>query len=233
MGDEDFDLSQAYAVETPDDNRRLYRSWASTYDDDFVAAHGYVYHEAVVRALGRRLPVSACDGAVLDVGCGTGVVGIALREAGYPVVDGVDISREMLEVAAAKVGPDDAAVYRALTPADLTGTTSLVAHSYRAIVSAGAFTHGHLGPEPIGELLRVAQPGAVFALGVNAEHFESAGFASWFAGRLEVAEIVDLEIVEASIYDPARYTAADLDQHADDKSSVAVFELAPLESAGT
>ena len=35
----DLGLDAAYAVQTPDDNRRLYARWASTYETDFVAAN--------------------------------------------------------------------------------------------------------------------------------------------------------------------------------------------------
>lgn len=221
--DDGFDLEQAYAVETPDDNRRLYREWAATYDDGFLETHGYVYHESVVRALGRRLSPETCDGAVADIGCGTGVVGIALRAAGFATVDGVDLSPEMLAVAQTKTADDGTSVYRDLIPADLTEQTSIAADTYAAIVSAGAFTHGHLGPEPIAELVRIARPGATLALGVNAEFFETAGFGDWFGSSLAGGLIADLEVVEAPIYDAERYTAADLDEHAHTVSSVAVF----------
>ena len=46
-GDEDLDLNEAYAVETPDDNRNLYGRWATTYESGFATRHAYVYHERV------------------------------------------------------------------------------------------------------------------------------------------------------------------------------------------
>ena len=51
------------------------------------------------------------DGPVLDVGCGTGLVAVALvRDAaddGFDwMIDGVDISPEMLAVSATKIRPD-------------------------------------------------------------------------------------------------------------------------------
>ena len=42
MPDGDFDLADAYAVETPDDNRDLYARWAATYESAFIADNGYV-----------------------------------------------------------------------------------------------------------------------------------------------------------------------------------------------
>jgi SAM-dependent methyltransferase len=215
-----FDLADAYSVSSPADNRRLYAAWATTYDRDFLATHGYVYHESVVAAmLERRRP----DGPVLDVGCGTGVVGAELKRRGVAVVDGVDLSPEMLEVAATKMDDSGVPVYRNLIEADLTTTTPIARGEYSAVVSAGTFTHGHLGPEPIDELLAVGRRNAVFALGVNGQHFDAAGFGDWFAAAIDDGRVRDLEVVELPIYDRSRYSADDADQHAGTVAAVAVF----------
>ena len=217
---ESFDLDRAYSVETPEDSKRLYADWAATYDDEFVASHGYVYHQSVVDVFLRR---PHRPGSVLDVGCGTGIVGVELRRRGVQVVDGIDISPEMLTVAATKRTADDDPVYRNLMVADLTGTVDLPDTTFAGVVSAGTFTHGHLGPDPIGELIRIARPGAIFALGVNAEHYDDAGFGEWFARAEQTGRISNFEIVTTPIYDPDRYEADDADEHADTNSSVALF----------
>ena len=59
-------LEAAYALETPDDNRRLYRSWASTYDQDFIDATGYVYARHVAEVFDRHADPDA-DDPVLDL----------------------------------------------------------------------------------------------------------------------------------------------------------------------
>ncbi|MDH3441269.1 MAG: hypothetical protein OEM63_10990 [Gammaproteobacteria bacterium] len=41
-GEQKLGLDDAYSVETPEDNIRLYADWASTYESDFVASNGYV-----------------------------------------------------------------------------------------------------------------------------------------------------------------------------------------------
>jgi SAM-dependent methyltransferase len=220
MTSDEFDLRRAYSVRTPEDNRRLYADWAATYDDGFIASHGYVQHEAVVDAFLRR---PHAPGSVLDVGCGTGVVGIELRRRGVAVVDGVDLSPEMLEIAATKRSSDAEAVYRNLIAADLTDSVAIDDTTFAGIVSAGAFTHGHLGPEPLGELLRIARPGAVFAIAINADHYENAGFAAWFELAESEGRVRDLEIVVSPVYDPDRYRANDAEEHAGTLSSVALF----------
>lgn len=216
-------LDEAYALETPDDNRDLYARWASTYDRGFIEPTGYVYHLNVA-----KLFVDAggsTNRRTLDVGCGTGVVGMALIELGEHVIDGVDISAEMLDVARTKRTRAGHPVYRRLIEADL--TIGMDAHSddfrdyYGGIVSAGTFTHGHLGPEPVDELLRVAAPGALFALGVNRDHYVERGFSDFMDERLSRGAIVDLSFHDVPIY--SRLTGA----HAETTSTTLLFRRNP------
>ena len=74
-----------------------------------------------------------------------------------------------------------------------------------------------------GELLAVAAPGAVFALGVNEQHFADAGFGDWFAAAVADGRVGDLEIVEQPIYDADRYAADDAAEHAGTAAAVVVF----------
>lgn len=168
-----FGLEEAYSVETPDDNRALYRAWADTYDG-FLDQSRYIYARQVAEFFSERSPAGV--ESVLDVGCGTGIVGAELRRLGVAVIDGLDISPEMMDKARPRTGPDARPVYRQLIEADLTGPLDIPSDSYAGIVSSGTFTHGHVGPEGLAELLRIARPGSVCAIGINAAHFEGRGF---------------------------------------------------------
>ncbi len=207
----ELDLDDAYAVETPDDNRDLYRRWASTYERSFIEPRGYVYHREVTQVFVDR----GGRGPVLDVGCGTGIVGEALRAAGPGPVDGIDISAEMLAQAAAKSSAGEP-TYRHLVEADLTQGAPLESGQYGGVVSAGTFTHGHLGPEVLDELVRLLAPGGVLAVGVNAEHYTARGFAERLDALVERGLIDPPELVQVPIY-----TAGD-DEHADDLANVVV-----------
>lgn len=207
-------LDAAYAVRTPEDNRQLYRRWAQTYDDDFVAATAYVYHHNVAQAFVAGAASTA--GPVLDVGCGTGAVGVALRAQGVDVVDGIDISPEMLTAAGAKTD-HRGSVYRNLIEADLTKPIDMADGLYGGVVSAGAFTHGHLGPDAMNELLRVAGPGARFALGINANHFDEFGFGARFEQWAGDGTIGHYRVEEAIVYRDAD------DDNRDHFTQIAVF----------
>jgi predicted TPR repeat methyltransferase len=167
MTEKSLTLDTAYGLQTPEDSLRLYREWAATYDSDFAARMDYQMPARIAAAF-----AGSGEGPVLDIGAGTGLVAERLANCGIGPVDGVDISEEMLQVAAAK------GVYRNVFVADLTKTLPLANQTYRGFVSSGTFTHGHVGPQALDELLRVAKPGALFVLSVHSGVYEAAGFAS-------------------------------------------------------
>ena len=191
-------LDEAYAVRTPADSIRLYAHWAHTYDADFVADNGYVAYLRVAEQLAKHQ--SDLQAAVLDVGCGTGVGGAALRDHGFATVDGIDISNDMLAVAGKKTTGKGEPVYRHLIEADLTRRVDVASDTYAGLVSAGTFTHGHLGPDSLRELWRIAAPGAVCAIGINAKHYASRGFAERIAADVASQTITRPQLVEVDMY---------------------------------
>lgn len=203
---DDPDLDSAYALQTPDDSRRLYARWAETYDFDFAETTGFLLPTHVARAFAK----AGGSGPVLDIGAGTGLCGEALDALGIGPVDGIDISPQMLEVAAGKT------VYRTLVEGDILARVPLPDASYAGIVSSGTFTHGHVGPEGLDEVLRLARPGALCALSINAAHYADRGFGARFDAL--AGKISDLRLPEVPIYD----AMAD-DAHKNDTALLALF----------
>lgn len=199
-------LDAAYALRTPEDSRKLYADWAASYDTEFAGAMDYLLPAAVAEAFARE----GGEGPVLDVGAGTGLSGLRLMSLSVGPVDGVDISPEMLTRA------EEKRVYRRLFQGDVTGRLDVADATYSGIISSGTFTLGHVGPEALDELLRVAAPGALFVLSVNAAHFEAAGFAAKFRALQGV--IAGLRLPEVPIYGPG----ADED-HRGDRAKLATF----------
>ena len=193
-----FNVDDAYAVETPADSVRLYGEWADTYDSGFVEREGYVVYLRVAEILLRQR--SLINGPVLDVGCGTGIVGVCLREGGIDVVDGVDISPPMLAEAGKKKTEDGVPIYRNLIAADLTKSLDIADNQYAGLISAGTFTHGHLGPDALDELWRVAAPGAQCAIGVRSTHYESADFGGKLLAEVAKGTITKPDLVEIKMY---------------------------------
>lgn len=196
-------LGSAYALEGKHEIKTLYRDWAKTYDTDFIERMAYVMPETVAKVFLREGGI----GPALDIGCGSGAVGVALSGMR---IDGVDLSPEML-AAAVKKG-----LYTRLIEADVLKRLPLDTASYQGIISAGTFTHGHVGPEALDELIRVAALGAVFCLGINAEHFSAHGFEAKF-NSLHGAALITTPIFEDHpIYDADH-------ERAGDRAMVAIF----------
>lgn len=153
-------LQRAYAVEGREAVRDLYRDWAEGYDADVVNGLGYVAPRHAANAFAAALPDRA--GRVLDVGCGTGLVGQELRALGFAEqLDGLDISPQMLDSAAGK------GLYDTLMEGDLTARLDIADDTYDGVVCVGTFTHGHVGPSGLRELLRITRPGGPVTFTVN------------------------------------------------------------------
>jgi len=200
MSDEVLGLDEAYSVKTPDDNRRLYAKWAATYESSFVDAKQYRYPKAIAEVFNDVLPAVT---RVLDIGTGTGLTGMyvtRLRPA--VIIDGMDISPEMLAQAQRKTREDGSVVYRALYERDLTVAVPNENEPYEALFSSGTFTHGHLGPECLRNLLPLLAHDGWLVVGVNNEHFETKGFAGELDSLVALGAIQTPEILRIDVYEP-------------------------------
>jgi ubiquinone/menaquinone biosynthesis C-methylase UbiE len=148
------------------------------------------------------------DSPVLDIGAGTGLVGAHLAALGPSDVHALDISPEMLAVAMRR------GCYARSIEADLTARLPLPDDAFGGLVSAGTFTHGHVGPDAFDELLRVAKAGALFVLAINAAVFDTAGFGA----KLAKMPITGLTLNDTTMYGPHADPA-----HRGDLARIAVF----------
>jgi SAM-dependent methyltransferase len=206
---DDPDLNRAYALETPEDTRRLYREWAETYETGFVAENDYVLHLEVA----RHFALIGGFGPVLDVGAGTGLCGAALRARGIEPIDGTDISPEMLREARQK------GMYRDLFTGNILEGINAPGAPYQGAVSSGTFTDGHVGPDGIDAVLDVVRPGGWIVLSVNSRHYAAKGFEA----RIEQlsGRITDLGTTRVAIYGPKAEG-----EHADDTAELLAFRAA-------
>jgi SAM-dependent methyltransferase len=205
MPDDGYDLDKAYQINGPADARRMYGDWAESYDDSFGAAWGYIAPREIAAILRAEMDPA---GVALDIGAGTGLVA---EHLGGLTVDALDITPEMLAVARGK------GIYRQLIEADLTKPLDLPDANYDAVVSCGTFTHGHVGPECLTELLRITKPGAVFVCGTIGPVLDGAGFGSSLARLVAAGRIEPVRFRDIPIYEGANHA------HKDDRGLVMVF----------
>ncbi len=147
---------------------RFYSDWAETYDSEFQSLD-YVAPDKACEALERHLPNKAAK--IMDVGCGTGWVGKALKGRGYTNIDGLDISAAMLSRA------EDRAVYNQLWLLDVLDHRIQPKEAYDAVVSVGLFIQGHASPLGIKNMLRMLKPGGIACITIHQDIFESNGYS--------------------------------------------------------
>ena len=198
-------LKSAYALETVEDNLELYANWASDYENDFASKMDYILPNQVAQIFSDMRG----KGPVLDVGAGTGLGGLALAKLGIGPIDAMDLSDAMLNIASKKK------VYRYLFSSDITQPLK-TGNSYKGIISSGTFTHGHVGPNAIDNILKVAIEGAFFAVSVNKKHWIEKGFSEKF-------DAIKDNIDELTLHDVDIYGKNSKGEHSNDKGIVATF----------
>jgi predicted TPR repeat methyltransferase len=176
-------LLRAYGLSSDAESQALYRDWAKTYDRTMLDGLQYQSPMLIADRLAVLLPER--DREVLDIGCGTGLAGRALAARGFSVIDGIDISPEMMAVAG------EQGSYRALVCADLNAPLPWADGAYQGAICCGTFTSGHVRANCLNEIVRVLAAGAPFAFTVKLEVWESFGFKDKLA-QLKAAGLLDL-----------------------------------------
>jgi predicted TPR repeat methyltransferase len=129
-----------------------YDEWAATYDAD-LSDWSYQAPAVVADTVVSRAPDAA---SILDVGCGTGLFGQALRSRGFTGrLAGLDLSQASLEVAGRSGAYDD------LGAADLQQPLPLPDDSVDAVVCVGVMTYLPDVEAIWSELARVTAPGGI------------------------------------------------------------------------
>lgn len=129
-----------------------YDEWAESYDDD-LATWSYQAPTVVAESVVSRHPDAR---SVLDVGCGTGLVGQALRARGCAArIVGLDLSRTSLRIA------HQTGAYDTLEVADLQKPLDLSEDSVDVLVCAGVMTYLPDVEAVWREFARVVRPGGL------------------------------------------------------------------------
>ena len=160
-------LDRAYDLEGAEDTRHFYQQWADSYDQE-IAANGYASPLRTAQALAEC--GADKNAALLDIGCGTGLSGLFLQDAGFARLHGSDFSAGMLEQAREKQ------VYDELHLADLTAPFDFVTERYRTISAVGVMAPGHAGPELIETVIELLSPGGLFGFSLNDHSLDNPAY---------------------------------------------------------
>ncbi len=182
---EDDFLKGAYELTDVKSAMSFYSDWAGEYDDRMEGVLGYVAPKLMAEYFATAVPNRTTS--ILDVGCGTGLTGLYLKSHGFQTIDGIDLNSQMLAKSRAR------GFYRTLIEADITKHIELPTASYDGIISSGTFTLGHVGAEPIPELVRLLKPGAVLGCTIHREIWAQRGFEEQFAQLEASATLTPIE----------------------------------------
>jgi len=153
----------------PEDVKRTYKEWASTYDTD-LNSFGYVAPQLGVKLLMQRLDDGLDAGPdkygalILDAGCGTGLVGTLLNQLGYSQLHGSDFSTSMLEIASLT------GHYADLQIQDFSGPIAIASNTYDAVISIGVYTK-RFDQHFIAEMVRITRPSGHFVFSCREMYF--------------------------------------------------------------
>jgi SAM-dependent methyltransferase len=152
------------------DVRSGYREWSATYEETVPRALDLELLEALAE------PRWASFGEVADLGCGTGRTASWLRSRGVELIDGVDLTPEMLDRARSR------GLYRRLVEADV-AATGLQGGVYDLVVTSLVDDHlADVGPL-YAEAARLARPAGSYVLaGFHPQFIMASGMPTHFDG---------------------------------------------------
>lgn len=146
---------------------RLFDDYADRFDTALVEKLDYTVPHTLARLVRRHAGEDASFGLVCDIGCGTGLFGVAFR-ANAGRLEGFDLSAGMLAKAQEKAVYDHLAQADLSLPAEASGLFATAPQSRADLVSA-ADVLMYLGDlaEVFPSAARLARPGGLFAFSVE------------------------------------------------------------------
>lgn len=160
-------LDKVYTARTPDETRDIYDAWSKSYEAE-VSENGYATPGRVATALADVVRDKSTP--VLDFGCGTGLSGLALKLAGFEMLDGMDLSPEMLAEARAK------GIYRNLTQVAADAPPPISKGAYPIITAIGVIGAGAAPLALFDTLMKALDRGGLFAFSFNDHTLEDPAY---------------------------------------------------------
>ena len=157
-----------YKLKTTDEVMKYYDEWGikNKYDQDMVD-WDYTGPKETVNTFIKYAKDKNIK--ILDAGCGTGLVGVELKKHNYLNIDGMDLSKKLLDLI-----PNG--YYQNLSQVDLNKTIKTESNTYDAIMCVGTFTFGHVKPHALDEFIRISKNKSLICFTINEGIYEEYGF---------------------------------------------------------
>lgn len=154
-----------------------YKNWAATYDEDVV--DNYYGVGLIAELLHNQLqstdfrhPQEPGTLKIVDVGCGTGLLAKPLHKLNYQLLDGIDLSEEMIGKAR------ETGLYKDLY-AGINIHEPIPAHlknSYHAAICLGVFTPGHVRPDALYQIADLIRPGGIMVISTRVPYYNQTAY---------------------------------------------------------
>ena len=177
-----------------------YDAWAENYDQTLAQ---WNYQSPAIIAAMLKQEVSP-DGPILDAGCGTGLSGKALHDAGFRHVTGIDISQTSLDVAS------QAGVYDRLLQVNMQQTPlPLETNVFAAVQCVGVLTYVPDTAAILREFCRVVRPGGLVAFTQREDLFKERDVAGVMQTLADEGLWTPVSVSEPQAYLPGNADYAD------------------------
>jgi predicted TPR repeat methyltransferase len=184
----DARLSRVY--DNPGDKQALFDDWAPSYDHDLVNELGYVADAEACARLIALIPNR--QARILDAGCGTGLVGRRLQQAGYTQLYGSDYSKKMLAEARTT------GAYVSLLQHDLTRPVE-TDELYDAAIAVGVFAFSVPSAEHLVNITCSLKPGGIALVTVNGKAWQEVDWPAKLDGfdhRFPQAQLLEIQTID-------------------------------------
>ena len=157
-----------YKLQSTKEILKYYKDWTGNnqYNKDMVDWKYTAPKEAV--ELLKRYALNK-NSKILDAGCGTGLVGIELKNIGYSFIEGVDFSQDMLNLVPSNI-------YDVLKKIDLNQKLEFKNNTYDIVICVGTFTFGHVKAHALDELIRITKNKGLICFTINEGIYKEYGF---------------------------------------------------------
>lgn len=164
-----LDTRLASLYSSNEDKEDTYDRWAASYESDLVEDMDYVAHIHAARIFSQV--VKQRHTRVLDVACGTGLVGKELKRQGFHQVDGTDFSAEMLRMSAER------GVYQRTFKHDFTQPLE-ISERYDALICVGLFAFNTPEITDLIHVINTVKPAHYCVVTINGAAWNEMGLKS-------------------------------------------------------
>jgi len=158
--------SAVLTAKTPEELEKAYDAYAEHYEKDISSMGG---GENVGGRCAAKVLVQHANPqthpALVDFGCGTGIAGVLLHEAGWRHMVACDLSQKMLDLAKTRGLYVDC--HKVLLP-----NSGLEEESFDIVHAAAMFAPGQAPASSFDEFLRVLKPGGIAVFSVRCHYYD-------------------------------------------------------------